>query len=73
MNWMRNPGTLKFTLPHMNYVIVETWEDFKLSSATIAQKYFKKTLLLPLYPPDKEKNYQAFLAVTQILNRDKAD
>ena len=35
MKWMRYHGTLKFTPDHMNYVLVTTWEDFKLSSATI--------------------------------------
>ena len=24
MNWMRNHGNLKFTPPHMNYILVET-------------------------------------------------
>ena len=27
MNWMRHNGTLKFTPAHMNYFLVETWED----------------------------------------------
>ena len=35
MNWTRKHGTLKFTPPHMNYVLVETREAFKLSSAKI--------------------------------------
>ena len=30
MNWMRHHGTLKFTSAHMNSVLVETWEAFKL-------------------------------------------
>ena len=29
MNWIRKHGTLKFTLPYMNSVLVETWEYFK--------------------------------------------
>ena len=33
-NWMRHHGKLKVTPPHMNYVLVETWEAFKLSSTT---------------------------------------
>ena len=48
MNNMRHHGSLKFLLPHTNYTLVETWEDFKLSHTTITQKYFKKTNLLTL-------------------------
>ena len=35
MYWIRQHGTLEFTPAHMNYVLVETWESLKLSSATI--------------------------------------
>ena len=45
MNWMRNNGTLKFTRAHMNSILVEKWEAFKILSATITQEYFKKTHL----------------------------
>ena len=73
MNWMRYHGTLKFKRYHMNSVLVETWEDLKLSSATITHKAFKKTHLLPLYPPDIETNHQYCLAGTKQSNREKAD
>ena len=43
MNWIKHHGTLKFTPTHINSVLVETWEAFKLSSTTITHKYFKKT------------------------------
>ena len=43
INWMRHHETLKFTPPHMNSVLVETWEAFKVSSTKITQKYFMKT------------------------------
>ena len=46
MNWIRHHGTLKITPPHINYILVEKWEDFKISSATIAQNDFKKKNLL---------------------------
>ena len=65
MNYTRHHGTLNFSPPHINYFLVETWKDFKLSSAKISQKYFKKTHLLLLSPLDIGKNYQAFLAGTQ--------
>ena len=48
MNWTIHHGTLNFTPPHINYVLVETWEAFKLSSITITHKYFNKTHILPL-------------------------
>ena len=48
MNWRGNHGNLNFTLSHINSIFVETWEAFKLSSATINQKHFKKTRLLPI-------------------------
>ena len=47
-NWTRKHGTLNFMPPHTNYVLIETWEYFKLSSVTITQKYFKKTHIIPL-------------------------
>ena len=43
MNWMIHHVTLKFTPANMNYLLIETWEYFKLLSAKICQKYFKKT------------------------------
>ena len=48
INWMRHHETLEFTPAHINYILVETWEAFKLSSKTITQKYFNKTHLLLL-------------------------
>ena len=68
MNWMINYGTPKFNPAHMNSVLVETWKALKLSSATINQRYFKKTHLIPRYPPAKYKNHQACLAANQISN-----
>ena len=53
MNCMRNHGTLKFILPHMNNILVETWVAFKLSSVTITHKYSKNTHILTLTPPEK--------------------
>ena len=50
MNWINHHGTLKFTLPHINSILVEALEYFKLSSTTFTQKCFKKTHLLHLSP-----------------------
>ena len=71
MNCIRHYGTLKFTPPHMNSFLVETWEAFKLSSAEITRKGFKKTHLLLLSPPGIGTNRQAFLAGIKHSNREK--
>ena len=73
MNCTRDHGTLKFSTPHMNSVLVETWGAFKLSSVTITQQDFKKTNTPPLSPPDIDTNLQACLAGTQQSNTEKAD
>ena len=61
MNWMRHHGDLKFAPAHMNSVLIETWEDFKLPSVTITQKYFKKT-----HPPSPF-THQKLLSITNIV------
>ena len=72
MNWTRHHGTLKFIPAHINSVLVETWEAFKLPSATTTQKAFKNTHLLLIYPPDIGTIHQSCLAGTQQSNREKA-
>ena len=57
----------------MKYVLVDTWEAFKLSYATITYSNFKKTNLFPLYPLYIDTNHQACLASTQQSNREKVD
>ena len=37
---------------HINFVLVETWVAFKLSSRTIIYEDFKKTRLIPISPPE---------------------
>ena len=54
--------------PHMNVVLVGTWEALKTSPATIAHYYFNKTHLLPLFLTDKDMNHQDCLADTKINN-----
>ena len=73
MEWMLYHGNLKFSPPHMNSVLVETWEDFKPSSTKIVQKYSNETHLTPLSPPDIGKNHQACLVCTQQSNLYKVD
>ena len=53
MNCMIHHRKLKFTLPHINSVLIETWEAFKLSSATITHKAVKKTPPPPPSPPTR--------------------
>ena len=64
MNWMSNHGTLK-ALAHINYIVVEKWEYFKLLSASITKDACNKTRLIPLFPPYQDTNTQSFLADAQ--------
>ena len=48
MNWMRHYGNLKYTPSHMNYVLVATWEAFKLLSAKIPRTLSRIHPPLPL-------------------------
>ena len=57
----------------MNFVLVETWEAFKIPSETITHYDFKRTHLTPLSPLDKEINHKSCLAYTQISKGQKAD
>ena len=53
IKWRRKHGNLEFTPDHINYFIVEIWEDLKISSDSITHDDFKNTNILPLYslPP----------------------
>ena len=73
MNWMSKHGTLKLMPTHINTVLVETWEDFKLSSNSITQNDLKNTHITPLSPPDKVTNRQAYIAATQVSKGRKAN
>ena len=73
MDWIRKYETLKCTKDHMNYILVETWEYFRLSSSTITQEYIKKKNIIPLSQPEKGKNNHDFLADTQTSKAQKAD
>ena len=58
MDWMRKHVTLKSIPEHINSVVVETWEAFKLSSNYTTQYDFDKTKLLPVYTNDEYMNHQ---------------
>ena len=49
----------------MNYVLVETWEDFTVSSRNIIRDSFAKTHLPPLSPPNMITNTQSCVAFIQ--------
>ena len=59
MNWIRDHVNLKCKSFHMNSVLVETSETFKLSSAKITLEACKKTQLCPLSLEEKGTNNQA--------------
>ena len=54
--WMLKYGTTKF-LPHrMNSVLVEAWDDFKMSAGNIIRDRFAKKNPLPLSLPNLTTN-----------------
>ena len=57
----------------MNAALVETWEDFKISSAKITQEYLKNTHTMPLYLPDRYRNQKYFLEATKPLKGQKSE
>ena len=63
--WILTYGTTRFKPHHMNYVLVETWEAFKMSAGNIIRDGLYKTHLLPLRPTNMIKNIQAYVASIQ--------
>ena len=72
--WNMEWGTTTYSPAHMNKVLVETWLKFQLRAPPITVKAFKKTRLLPLLPPDEDKNLAvwAMTAAMQIGEGKKA-
>ena len=56
--WILKYGNTRFQPHHMNSVLVEMWEAFKLSSGNITRYRFYKNRLLPLSPPNMITNTQ---------------
>ena len=52
-------GTTKFLPHHMNSVLVEAWEAFKVSDGNIIMDRFVKKNLPPLSPTNLTTNTQA--------------
>ena len=71
--WMLKYGTTKFLPHHMNYVLVEVWEDFKVSDGNIIMDRFVKTNLPPLIPTNLTKNNQACDNSIQVSSGSKAE
>ena len=62
----------KFSPHHMNYVLVEAWDAFKMSSGNIIRDSFSKKNLLPLTPTDLTTNNQSCDASIQVYYGAKA-
>ena len=58
-------GTTRFQPHHMNAVLAEAWDAFKVASGNIIVDSFAKTHLLPLIPPNIITNTQAMVASVQ--------
>ena len=63
--WMLKYGTTRFKPNHMNSVMVEAGDVFKVSSGNIVVDSFAKTHLLPLSPHNMITNTQAMVASVQ--------
>ena len=64
--WMRKYGTTKNSTHHMNFVLVEELDFFKMSAGNIIMYSFTKTKLISLIPPDLTTNIQACGASIQV-------
>ena len=64
--WILKYETKKFSLHHINYVLVEAWDDFKVSVGNIIGYRFSKTMVPPLSPTDLTPNTQACAASIQL-------
>ena len=40
--WIMNYGTTKFSPHHMNFVLVEAWDDFRMSYGNTIRQIFAK-------------------------------
>ena len=49
-DWIERFATSKFTLPHMNTVLAEMWDDYNIYATIIIINSYKKT---PLNYPKK--------------------
>ena len=63
--WTMKYGTTRFQPHHMNSVLVEAWDAFKVLSGNIIVDSFAKTHLPPLSPSNMITNTQAMVASVQ--------
>ena len=61
-------GATKRLSRHMNSILVEAWDAFKLFSGNIIGYIFVKTKLPPLSPPKFTTNTQACVASVQVFS-----
>ena len=66
-----NHDTIKFTQDHVNGILVEIWEDFKIPSTPITNYAFNTTHIIPLYPLDQLKNNKDLIEAVQTTKRCK--
>ena len=66
-------GTTKFLPHHMNYIVMEAWDDFKVSSGKTIRENCSRTNIPPLSPSEFTTNNQACVASSQVSSRSKAE
>ena len=64
--WMLKYRTANFSPHHMNTILVESWDAFRVSSGKVKRYNFVKTKLFPLSPPESNINIQACAASAQV-------
>ena len=60
--WMLKYRTANFSPHHMNTILVESWDAFRVSSGKVKMYNFAKTKLSPLSPTKLTTNNQACAA-----------
>ena len=70
-SWMLKYGTTIFLPHHMNSILAEAWDAFKVSSGKIIRDSSAKKNLRPLSYPDFTTNNQACVVSTQVSSEAK--
>ena len=71
--WRAKYGTTIFLPRHMNSILVEAWDAFKVSDGNITRDIFVRKKLPPFSPPDLKTNTQARTASIQVFSGAKAE
>ena len=71
--WILNYGMKRFLPYHMNSILMESWDGFKVSFGNVIRKILEKITPPPLILPDLTTNTQSCDASLQVSYRYKAE